>query len=162
MSFGARHADYSFQAAPVFEELSGFAQRARSAAADAGKRDLGILAYGPMVCRDTDREVQDYVRYYVDERGDWGAARDLVNGLLAGGVQSISQDVSQHMQRAFVQGWYGYPLFGTPDRIVDEMLKLKAAGIDGIALSWVDFEQGVKDVNDKLLPLMQQAGLRVA
>jgi alkanesulfonate monooxygenase SsuD/methylene tetrahydromethanopterin reductase-like flavin-dependent oxidoreductase (luciferase family) len=162
MRFGARHADYSFQATPQLDSLTDLANRARVAAREVGKPELGILTYGPMVCRDTEQEVRSYLHHYVDERGDWQAARDLVQALLAGGGQSVPSDVIIKMEREFVQGWYGYPLFGTPEQIVDEMLKLKAAGIDGIALSWVDYEQGVQDVNEKLLPLMHQAGLRTA
>jgi alkanesulfonate monooxygenase SsuD/methylene tetrahydromethanopterin reductase-like flavin-dependent oxidoreductase (luciferase family) len=162
MRFGARHADYSFQATPQLDSLTELAERARAAAREVGKPELGILTYGPMVCRDTEQEVRSYLHHYVDERGDWQAARDLVKALLAGGGQSVPSDVIVKMEREFVQGWYGYPLFGTPEQIVDEMLKLKAAGIDGIALSWVDYEQGVRDVNEKLLPLMRQAGLRAA
>jgi alkanesulfonate monooxygenase SsuD/methylene tetrahydromethanopterin reductase-like flavin-dependent oxidoreductase (luciferase family) len=162
MRFGARHADYSFQATPQLDSLTDLANRARVAAREVGKPELGILTYGPMVCRDTEQEVRSYLHHYIDERGDWQAARDLVHALLAGGGQSVPSDVIVKMEREFVQGWYGYPLFGTPEQIVDEMLKLKAAGIDGIALSWVDYEQGVQDVNEKLLPLMHQAGLRTA
>ena len=34
------------------------------------------------------------------------------------------------------------------------------AGIDGITLSWVDYEKGLDHFEKELLPLMIQAGLR--
>lgn len=162
MRFGARHADFSFQTQPSFEGLKGLVERAKQVAWDEGQKDLRILIYGPMVCRDTEKEVRDYVRYYVDERGDWNAARDLVQNILGSGSESFSHEQLRQMEREFVQGWIGHPLFGTPEQIVDKMLELAAIGVDGMALSWVDYERGVKEVNDKLLPLMQQAGLRSA
>ena len=72
----------------------------------------------------------------------------------------MPRDAIVGVQRAFVQAWYGYPLFGTPEQIVDEILELNQAVFDGIALSWVDFERGVTDVNETITPLTQHAGLR--
>jgi hypothetical protein len=41
------------------------------------------------------------------------------------------------------------------------MRRVSDAGIDGLAISWVDYDQGVAQYRDKLLPRMIQAGLRV-
>jgi hypothetical protein len=40
------------------------------------------------------------------------------------------------------------------------MLAFSAAGLDGITLSWVNYEEGLTQFNETLLPLMKQAGLR--
>jgi len=40
------------------------------------------------------------------------------------------------------------------------MLAFSNAGLDGITLSWVNYEEGLNQFNEKLLPMMKQAGLR--
>jgi alkanesulfonate monooxygenase SsuD/methylene tetrahydromethanopterin reductase-like flavin-dependent oxidoreductase (luciferase family) len=59
-------------------------------------------------------------------------------------------------------GWGGFPLVGTREHIVDQLQKLSDAGLDGIALSWLDYYAGIERWNRTILPLMEQAGLRHA
>ena len=59
-----------------------------------------------------------------------------------------------------IAGYGAIPLVGTPEQIVDGMLAFSAAGLDGITLSWVNYEEGLTQFNETLLPLMKQAGLR--
>jgi hypothetical protein len=40
------------------------------------------------------------------------------------------------------------------------MLAFADAGLDGITLSWVNYEEGLIQFQDTLLPMMRQAGLR--
>jgi FMNH2-dependent dimethyl sulfone monooxygenase len=44
---------------------------------------------------------------------------------------------------------------------VEGFAELTAAGFDGAAVSWVNYEDGLKQFNSDVLPLMIQAGLRV-
>ena len=53
-------------------------------------------------------------------------------------------------------------MIGTPEQIVDGMLRLKAAGCDGVQVNFFDFEPDMEFFGDRILPLMQQAGLRNA
>jgi len=57
-------------------------------------------------------------------------------------------------------GWGGFPLIGTPERIVDDLEALSRAGISGCLLSWVNYEVEQQQWIDEVLPLMEQAGLR--
>ncbi len=54
----------------------------------------------------------------------------------------------------------GYPLVGTPEQIVDRLSDLAAAGIDGLCLSWVNFEEELPQWIEQVMPLMEDAGLR--
>lgn len=158
--FGAKHADFSFQVLTDLASLKAMADDSRQIARSEYQRELGILTHGYVVCRDTEKEARDYVRYYVDEKGDWEAAEGVIRAILGGKEESLPVDRIHNMTREFLAGWAGYPLVGTPEQIVDELQKLYQAGIEGIALSWVDYEAGVDIVNEKILPLMVQAGLR--
>ena len=49
---------------------------------------------------------------------------------------------------------------GTPEQIVELFKKYSDWGIDGIALTWLDYHQGIKDFVAGVQPLMEAAGLR--
>jgi FMNH2-dependent dimethyl sulfone monooxygenase len=158
--FGAKHADFSFLSLPDVEQLGALAADCRDVAWREYKRKLGTFTHGYVVCRDTEKEAQDYLKYYVDECGDWGAAEGLIKALLGAKSQSIPPETLVTMQRAFISGWGGIPFVGTAEQIVEQMQGLADAGLDGAALHWVDYEEGLERFNRTVLPLMIQAGLR--
>jgi alkanesulfonate monooxygenase SsuD/methylene tetrahydromethanopterin reductase-like flavin-dependent oxidoreductase (luciferase family) len=57
-------------------------------------------------------------------------------------------------------GYGSYPLVGTPSQIVEELQRLSADGIDGLALTWVDYATELRQFIDEMLPLLRQSGLR--
>ncbi|MGQ3673778.1 LLM class flavin-dependent oxidoreductase [Xanthobacter sp. TB0136] len=52
-------------------------------------------------------------------------------------------------------------LIGTPEQVVEQMIALKKAGIDGLQLSFADFREDLAHFGENILPLMKQAGLRL-
>ena len=160
--FGAKHADISFQSLTDHDAMAALVAKAKRAAFEVDKRDLGVIVPCPVICRDTEKEVQDYLKYVVDERGDWEAGRQLVEFMMGGDVRSVSYDTVHKLERDLISGWAGYQLFGTPEQIVDKLIGLSKIGVNGVALSWVDYEAGIENFNAKVLPLMEQAGLRKA
>jgi alkanesulfonate monooxygenase SsuD/methylene tetrahydromethanopterin reductase-like flavin-dependent oxidoreductase (luciferase family) len=95
----------------------------------------------------------------VHVKGDWAAARNVIDtmGLNA---KTIPPERMRAMEEHFVAGWSGYPLIGTKDQIVDGLAKLSTIGLDGLLLSWPQYETGMRDFQASTYPLLQQAGLR--
>ena len=48
----------------------------------------------------------------------------------------------------------------SPDQVVAGMQALSDAGIDGVTLSWVDYAEGLDQMERLILPRMRAAGLR--
>lgn len=159
MDFAARHADFAFQIHPEIDEVAGMNKRLREIAAGHG-REIGVLGTAYVVCADTEAEARRYHDHYVDDLGDFAAAGNLIEQLIGGQARSWPEESFRAMARGMVAGWGGYPLVGTPDMIVDQLLRLKAAGIDGLGLSWLEYESGLARFNEQVLPLMVSAGLR--
>jgi len=160
IEFAAKHMDFTFQAHADLEELRSLVVRARELAHREHHRKLGVLTYSMVVCRDTEKEAQDYVRYYVDEQGDWVAAQNVIDGFVAGDTRSLPREVLEGMQRSMVAGWGGVPLVGTAEQIVDKLQDLHRIGVDGVAMTWVNYGEGIAQFNEEILPLMEEAGLR--
>ena len=157
--FAAAHADFNFVVAQDMESAGEVARRGRQLAKDKYQRDMQIFGQAYIVCRETEKEAQDFVREYVYDRGDWEGVRNLLD-VLVPNSQSALGDGWEAMAANLIAGYGAIPLVGTPEQIVDGMLAFSAAGLDGITLSWVNYEEGLTQFNETLLPLMKQAGLR--
>jgi alkanesulfonate monooxygenase SsuD/methylene tetrahydromethanopterin reductase-like flavin-dependent oxidoreductase (luciferase family) len=112
-----------------------------------------------VVCRPTEKEAKQYLEYYVREKGDWAAVENLVRIF---GMQSLAlpPEVLEEFKFHFIAGWSGFPLVGTPEQIVDKIRMMSAAGLDGTALSFVNYQEELPQFIREVVPLLEQAGLR--
>jgi alkanesulfonate monooxygenase SsuD/methylene tetrahydromethanopterin reductase-like flavin-dependent oxidoreductase (luciferase family) len=158
--FAARYADMAFINArrEGRDEYRHDIANLRRMAREEFGRELQVWGHGYVVCRPTEREARDYLRYYVEERGDWEAVDNLTTTM--GLPQRVPPERLAAMKRDFIAGWGGYPLVGTPEQIVDELGALADLGFDGWMLSWVNYEAEVQQWIAEVLPLLEQAGLR--
>jgi alkanesulfonate monooxygenase SsuD/methylene tetrahydromethanopterin reductase-like flavin-dependent oxidoreductase (luciferase family) len=155
LEFCARECDFNFIAFADPEEAKDTASRVRGIAQAQG-RDLGILGYGNIICRDTEKETKQLLDHIL-ELGDWEVAKFVSGGL---GSESGSFDKIKAMQERFILGYGGYPLIGTPEQIVDQLVKLEEAGISGMMVGFLDYAEELPYFGERILPLMQEAGLR--
>ncbi|MEM7541237.1 MAG: LLM class flavin-dependent oxidoreductase [Pseudomonadota bacterium] len=156
--FSEKHVDFNFISITTFEESLQKIADVRKRAAGYG-REIGIMTMALVCCRDTEDEAQALYQSILDH-GDWEAADNIMSLL---GIESSSfgdKDSVREMATRFVAGWGGYHLIGTPEQVVEKMVELNKLGIDGIALSWLDYYEEMKYFGDKVMPLMREAGLR--
>jgi alkanesulfonate monooxygenase SsuD/methylene tetrahydromethanopterin reductase-like flavin-dependent oxidoreductase (luciferase family) len=139
-----------------------------AAAAASGRNDFGVLVACHVVCRETDAEAEDYYHYYAEERADVDVL-DRVIGVFGkpssrmATRHGVTDDPEIHRidrKRFAGGGWGSYPLIGSPERVVETLLRLKKIGLTGCSLSFVNFEEELPFFLDRVLPLMYQAGLR--
>ncbi len=163
MRFCAEHCDVAFLIMNQADEdtmrrqVKGY----RDLAKNEFGRDIQVWCYAYVVQRDTAEEANAYLNYYVNEMGD-DPACDLVTKEL--GIQTgiFTPEQAQAFRFHFKAGWAGVPLVGTPEMIVEQFEKYSDIGLDGIALTWLDYKSGIKDFVSGVLPLMEKAGLREA
>ena len=155
--FSARHVDFNFITIATKEQAQGLVTDIHQRAAKHA-RQVGVMSYGLVCCRDTEAEAQAQYRRIVDE-GDWEATHNIMN-LLGVESSSFNEQIKQFGER-FIAGWGGYPLVGTPEQVVAKMQELADLGIEGFILTWLDYYEELKYFGERVLPLMKQAGLRV-
>lgn len=128
-------------------------------ARDEFNRDIGVWASAYVVSRPTEKEARDFLNWYVVEMGDDVAVDNIASVL---GVQSgvLPPEALEAFKFHFKAGWGGYPLVGTPEQITDELETLSKAGLDGILLSWLNYQEEGPAFMREVLPLIEQAGLR--
>ncbi|WP_197739938.1 LLM class flavin-dependent oxidoreductase [Mycolicibacterium sp. P9-64] len=122
-------------------------------------REVKVWVQCFVVQRDSQGEADDYLqRYAVDYQDREGV--DAWMSLVMANTQGIPPEVLQQLRLRFAAGCGGYPLVGTTERIGRELEKLSRAGLDGVLLTWVDYDQGMAQFNRTVLPALEVAGLR--
>lgn len=160
-AFVAQHADAWFTM--IFRDekggFEGLADELSKFREQAG-REINIYASGHIICRETEDETDAYYRSIV-ESGDPSAIEHFIEMLTAGAAETIPEKEKQKLGERFVTGM-GTCLFrGTPEQIVEDLVVLRDAGLNGIALGMQNPIEDIPVVRDKLLPLMVKHGLRV-
>jgi FMNH2-dependent dimethyl sulfone monooxygenase len=89
--FAAKHADSTFVAVPDIETGRTIVSEIKAMARKEFGREILVFLMTYIVCAETEREAKEFVRYYVHEKGDWKAVRDLLSVLMPNS-QSASRE----------------------------------------------------------------------
>ncbi|MFO1056415.1 MAG: LLM class flavin-dependent oxidoreductase [Dongiaceae bacterium] len=156
--FAARTSDFLFT---TFAEIESGAAHIRDIT-ERGRRHgraLGVFTTTHVVCRETDREAEDYYRHYAVEQADHGAV-DRHMALKKEFANSHDPHVFAQYRQRFAGGVGTYPLVGSPERIAAEMAEMHRIGFAGTTVSFVNFRDELPFFLARVLPLLEQAGLR--
>ncbi len=162
MEFAAEHADMCFviiksdKPDQIREQVEDYKTFARTRFG----RDIQVWTSGFVVQRETRREADEYLHRYSVEFEDT-LATDGWMRLQGQEAQLMPPDAMKAFRQRFVAGAGGFPLVGTAGEIADRLALLESCGVDGVVLTWVDYVDGLKRFIDDVLPLTEQAGLRV-
>lgn len=157
MNFSAKHVDFNFATVDTLENAARYAKAVRELAATEYRREIGLMTYVFIICRDTEREANE-VKQAILDAGDREGAQNLMSVL---GIQSESYGTQlRQFQERFILGYGGYPIIGTPEQVVEELAGLSAAGMDGVIMGFLDYHRELAEFGEKVMPLLVQAGLR--
>jgi alkanesulfonate monooxygenase SsuD/methylene tetrahydromethanopterin reductase-like flavin-dependent oxidoreductase (luciferase family) len=124
-------------------------------------REVRVWTNATIVQADTEQEARAFYDYYVNEKGDWAAAKNVIDTM---GAEINQRDYPQERRKAMaemmISGWGGFPLIGTKEQIVDGLARLSKIGLDGVLLSWPRYIDGMREFREVTYPLLKQAGLR--
>ena len=156
-----KHADLVFITSPAgaridraLEALPAINQAVKDGAAAQG-RSVRTLINPLILCRDTEAEAWQAYREILDQ-ADHGA----VEGFFHSHATGDSQSWRGHERDERTVGG-NIQIVGTPEQVVDQLLKLKATGCDGIQICFFDYEPELEYFGRRVLPLLEQAGLRL-
>jgi FMNH2-dependent dimethyl sulfone monooxygenase len=160
IAFAARYSDIVFITSPAgssFESalpaLPAHTARIKQAARDLG-REVRTLLNPMVICRETERETWAYHDAIVAHADPIGSFQNLDSDAHAWRGR-IGVDTPK---RRAIGG--NIEVIGTPEQVVEKFVQLKKAGVDGLQLSFYDFKPDLDFFGRRVLPLMEQAGLR--
>ena len=162
--FAARVCDWSFINPPDVRDLTSVGPLCADLtrrAAGYGRR-LRIVTQGHVICKASDHEAQAYYQWILDNADDEvvGAWQEMNRQAVAHGLTQDSSRFDSNRARGegriFVSG---VVLVGSPRTIVERMIEVKRAGLDGLHLGFLDFDE-LDFFAERVLPLVREAGLR--
>lgn len=162
-AFAAQHADLVFVAiADPTATADTVAEVKRLAREEYGK-ELQVFGRAHVTCAETAEAANEAYRHFILEHGDREAGENVLR-MLMGNSQTIDYESAQHraLVEAVIRGYFAHPFTGTPDQIVEQFAELADAGLDGAALTWNNYDQGLAQFEETILPLMAERGLRGA
>ena len=161
--WAARHSDMMFTAAPTgdYAAVKAKVDHIRGIAAEYG-REVQVWMSSSVVVRPTEREAFDYLDYYAVDHPDVLAIASLQRDPeLPARLRSLPADERKIQLHQLVAGSFNMQiLVGTPDQIVDRLINLSKAGVDGLNMTFVNYQDELARVVGQVLPLVEQAGLR--
>lgn len=168
--FAAQAADLLFTSLPDLAQAPQLIQGVQEAAAQHG-RTTAVYTQTQIVCRPTRNEAEDFYYYFAEEQADEEALDYFRRQKLIAVVKNSSE--AAHYQRphanrfteATGKRYAGlfpgmHAVVGTPDDVVEELKRLKATGIDGSALVFLNYLAEMPFFVQEVLPRMERAGLR--
>jgi FMNH2-dependent dimethyl sulfone monooxygenase len=163
IDFAARYSDLVFITSPggahidsALETLPPHIANIRRVAAGYG-RDIKTIINPLVVCRDTEREALAYADAIAD--GKLSPEQTGQRGYASDAHAWRGRQDARHKQGRGLGG--NIEIIGSPEQVVDRLLALKNAGIDGVQLGFYDFLPDLAHFGAHVLPLMHEAGLRL-
>jgi FMNH2-dependent dimethyl sulfone monooxygenase len=157
-AFATRNTDILFTPAIDLTRSKPEIAELKKMAKDVG-REVGVLTLAHVVCRPTEQEAKDYVKYYAETNADWGGVDNLME-LQFAHAKSYPLDLLAGIRSSMAVGQGGYQLIGTPQMVADGIMRLKECGFNGTTLSFVDYVKEFPYFRDNVLPLLEKAGIR--
>ena len=161
--FAAKHCDlvYTVIRTGGLEECRAHVQAYHRLARENYNREIKVWTLVNVVLGETEKEARDFYNYYVHQRGDWEAAKYMVDTFsLEVNQRNVPPERMKPLQEAFIQGWGGLPVVGTKEQVVDTLITLSRAGLDGLLVACPRYIEGLREFRDTIYPLLKQAGLR--
>ena len=155
--FAAKHSDLLFITRPAGSDVYGLLKehngKIKERAAAQGKSVRTIINPHD-ICADTEKEAKARRQAFIDH-ADPVALENFFRFITGGDTASWKGAV---MDDLAVGG--NMQIVGTPEQVVEKMMRLHNAGIDGIQVNFYDYLPDLEYFGERVLPLMKEAGLR--
>jgi FMNH2-dependent dimethyl sulfone monooxygenase len=160
-AFACEHADMCFvilkseQPEKIAEDVATY----KRIALEEHGRDVQVWINAFVVQKDTQEEADAYLQRFAVEQADI-ASRDALISRVLGDTHLIPPAAIDAIRLRMTAGAGGYPLVGTGSHIADRLRLLSELGIDGVLLTWVNYDDAIEPFARDVIPLLESFGLR--
>lgn len=140
----------------TLEDIPAHVQNIKARARQLG-REVRTIINPIIVSRDTEEQTREYLEGIIGNKvpGSFGNHKAYASDAhawrgRAGGSRNTGLGLGGNIE-----------VIGTPEQVVEQLVALKAAGIDGVQLNFHDFALDLAHFGERILPLLKQAGLRL-
>lgn len=115
--FAVRNADLLLTVVVDLARSAAVVEDLKTRGREAGRK-VGVICTVHVVCRPSEQEARDFLKYYCEENSDWDQVDTLI-GLLLANSKSFPADVKAQIRFGMAAGHGGYLLVGTPRQVAD-------------------------------------------
>ncbi|WP_426211786.1 LLM class flavin-dependent oxidoreductase [Pseudomonas sp. TWR2-1-1] len=140
----------------TLEDIPAHVQNIKARARQLG-REVRTIINPIIVSRDTEEQTREYLEGIIGNKvpGSFGNHKAYASDAHAwrgrtDGSRNTGLGLGGNIE-----------IIGTPEQVVEQLVALKAAGIDGVQLNFHDFALDLAHFGERILPLLKQAGLRL-
>ncbi|MER5179115.1 LLM class flavin-dependent oxidoreductase [Streptomyces sp. NPDC002896] len=157
--YAARNADYGFTVVDGPEDGAEIVSKMKRQAREEFERDMGVFTMSHVVCRETEKEARDFLRWYGEEEADWDAVDNIMH-LMGAHAQSFTPEMLTTYRKRFAAGHGSVPLVGTPDQIAARIKEFHDAGFAGLTLAFFNYADELPYFAKTVLPRLAEMGIR--
>jgi alkanesulfonate monooxygenase SsuD/methylene tetrahydromethanopterin reductase-like flavin-dependent oxidoreductase (luciferase family) len=113
-----------------------------------------------MVCRPTRKEADEYFHHLVYDLGDW----DGIDAWVENGMKNRTmpyKSIEAYKERQ-ISGMGTFLVRGSYDDAAETFKQLHDAGVNGMAVGFIDVPNEVEALINEVLPRMERLGLRTS
>lgn len=104
-----------------------------------GKK-IKVLGLAHVVCRKTTKEAEKFYEYYASKMADKIAINNFISILNNNKKNNVFLNLQKKQIKKMAGGIGSYPLVGSPEDIIDQIYEFKKIGLDGFAISFVNYK----------------------
>jgi alkanesulfonate monooxygenase SsuD/methylene tetrahydromethanopterin reductase-like flavin-dependent oxidoreductase (luciferase family) len=159
--FAAKHSDLIFAGLTKLETAAEQIAEIKALAREEHGREIKVFGRAHVVLRDSEEEAQrDWNRIHSEE-ADVEGAKNVVRMNMPNSQSADWESLDmKRILEGMIAGFWALPVVGTADQVTDQIVDLQRAGLDGIAFSWLDFDEGLGQMETEIIPRLVEAGLR--
>ena len=152
-AWAVAHADFNFASFRDLDAAREYSARVKQAAHEEHDRDLGVLTYAIVICRETEEEANAVMQRSID-------MADLEGSRFALAINGVESASFEHLMGEFVIGGGAVRIVGSPEQVAEQLVEISEAGLDGLAMAFIDQDEDLAFFGEKVMPLLRDAGIR--
>ncbi|MFT3864286.1 MAG: LLM class flavin-dependent oxidoreductase [Solirubrobacterales bacterium] len=159
--FAAKHSDLIFAGLTTLDTAADQVAEIKALAREKYGREIKVFGRAHVVCRDSEAAARaEYDRVH-KEVADKEGAKNIVRLNMPNSQSADWESLKmEQILEGTIAGLWALPLVGTPDQVAQAMVDLHESGLDGLAFSWPDFDEGLAQLEESILPRLVEAGVR--
>jgi alkanesulfonate monooxygenase SsuD/methylene tetrahydromethanopterin reductase-like flavin-dependent oxidoreductase (luciferase family) len=122
-------------------------------------QEIGVYSVGVVTCARTQKEAEDYYHHCIIENADFAA----IDGILAKKnitVASHGVEEFDRQRKHYANGMGGLLIVGDADHVAKTLAELSNAGLNGMAISFINYLEELDFFRDEVLGRLERLGLR--
>ena len=126
----------------MFSNIESLKKQIRNIKKEAKRHKNKIKVYGlvHIVCRETDKDAEDYYDKYASKLADKEAVLNFISILNKSNKNSVLASLQKSQIKKMAGGIGSYPIIGSPLTVRNQINNLKEIGLDGVAMGFVNFK----------------------